>query len=85
MDQTVSVPEYDPTTGLRFEWEADSVIRVLRTGDTTIVRANPAGLVSLARHLLTLAQERVPAGRHIHLDASNGLENDSEELILERA
>jgi hypothetical protein len=50
-----------------------------------LLRANPAGLVSLAKQLLTLAQQGVPAGSHIHYDAGEELEDDSVPLILERA
>ena len=50
-----------------------------------VVRGNVAGLRSLARHLLTLAQEDVPSGSHVHLDDIGGLEPGSIELVLERA
>jgi hypothetical protein len=47
-----------------------------------VLSANAAGLVSLARHLLTLAQSSVSAGSHIHYDAPNLLEEGSRELII---
>jgi hypothetical protein len=84
MEQTITVPDYEPATGLRLQWDDAFVISVVHRDKTTIVRANRPGLVSLARHLLTLAQEGVPTGRHIHLDAFNALESDSEEAIFER-
>jgi hypothetical protein len=50
-----------------------------------LIRANKAGLTSLAQHLLTLAADALPAGTHIHLDASRELENTSSDLVIERA
>jgi hypothetical protein len=49
-----------------------------------LIRANEAGLVSLAQHLLTLAENADPAGSHIHMDASRELEDGSLDLVLER-
>ena len=40
--------------------------------------------MSLARHLLVLAQEEAPSGCHIHLDEFNSLEDGSVELILDK-
>ena len=48
------------------------------------LRCNQAGLQTLARHLLTLAQAGIPLGSHLHLDSSNGLEDGSAEIIIER-
>lgn len=45
--------------------------------------ANRAGLVSLARQLLTLAQEDAPSGAHLHLTAGQEIES-AVGLILER-
>jgi len=82
---TLEVPDYVPENGLQLLWEpAPEITAVLDPDGAVIVTANPDGLVSLARHLLALAQESVPAGRHIHLDAFNALEDDSVGLILER-
>jgi hypothetical protein len=41
-------------------------------------------LISLAIHLLTLAQENVPVGSHCHFDEHNSLEHGSKELIIEK-
>ncbi|WP_422653759.1 Imm32 family immunity protein [Kribbella sp.] len=45
--------------------------------------ANAAGLISLARHLLTLADPTAPAGSHLHLTADQEL-TSTFDLILER-
>lgn len=49
-----------------------------------MVRANPAGLVTLARLLLTLAQDSVSYGSHVHLDFDAGLEEGSSTVVFER-
>lgn len=63
-------------------WEPDATIRVTLENGALILSANEAGLVSLSRHLFSLAKET--AGSHLHLDDSNALEDGSAELILEK-
>jgi hypothetical protein len=85
MKYEINVPEYAPQEGMRLEWEDDFHISTsVDAGGIIIIKANSAGLVSLARHLLLLSQAPMPSGRHIHLDPSNSLEEGSNELILER-
>lgn len=48
------------------------------------MEANREGLISLARHILLLAQDDVPNGSHFHLDEFNSLENGSLELIISK-
>ncbi|KOX02383.1 hypothetical protein ADK66_30390, partial [Micromonospora sp. NRRL B-16802] len=44
-------------------------IEVLETtAKTILISGNAAGLTSLARHLLTLAQPSAPAGSHLDFD-----------------
>lgn len=79
----MNVPKYKLKDGLQLVWENNFSIKVVSDGEVYI-KANRAGLVSLARHLLTLAQEEVPNGCHIHLDENNSLEEDSVDLVIER-
>jgi hypothetical protein len=80
----IDVPDYSPESGLHMEWDDYYEIRTeLQDGATRIV-ANRAGLISLARLCLTLADPAVPSGNHWHLDAPNSLEEGSTELILEK-
>ena len=51
-------------------------------GSSALLSANKAGLLSLASHLIRLAEGN--PGDHIHLDPYNSLEDGSDELILER-
>ncbi|WP_446686763.1 Imm32 family immunity protein [Planobispora siamensis] len=51
---------------------------------TAVISGNPAGLTSLARHLLTLAQNGVPDGNHFDFDTYSGwLAEDSIALRIE--
>lgn len=85
MEVKIKVPEYSPINGLRLEWEDNFEISSnVENNTVTITTANQAGLMSLARHLFTLAQVEVPAGSHIQLDDINSLETDSIELIFEK-
>ncbi len=85
MKYAIDVPEYDSSKGFQFEWEDDFRIstRVDSEG-VIIITANSEGLISLARHLLLLAQASIPKSYHFHLDSSNSLESGSHELIIER-
>ena len=85
MDITISVKEYEAAQGLRLTWQPGSRIEVRSLAGDVVLKANRAGLVSLANHLLTLAQEDVPAGNHVHFDDSNALEAGSCSLILEKS
>ncbi|MFE9628335.1 hypothetical protein [Streptomyces sp. NPDC006527] len=67
-----------------FTWEEGARIEVRNLGGEIVIEANAAGLKTLAGHLLTLAQDGTPDGAHLHLGKSNGLEEGSVGLVLER-
>ena len=79
----INVPEYKGE-GFHFEWDENFKIETqIDFEQKTIgIAANSAGLISLARHLLELAQSGVPAGYHFHLDDYGSLEKGSCELII---
>ncbi len=79
----ISVPVYSEN-GFSFIWEEGFSIRCSINNNCTSIEANKQGLISLARHLLVLAQEEVPQFTHFHLDEYNSLEDDSSELIFVR-
>lgn len=66
-----------------FNWIDGFTINVAIDGNTVVLSANKAGLLSLAHHLKTLAEEQGP-GAHFHLDEFNSLEDGSAELIVEK-
>ena len=83
MKYEIEVKDYDRS--IRLTWEPDFLISVSQSEHgETVIRSNRDGLISLANHLLTLAQDGVPSGSHIHLDQYNSLEEGSSELILIR-
>ena len=63
-------------------WEDGAEIRVAVAGGSAVISANREGLLSLAIHLMSLAEET--PGSHIHYDQWNALEEDSAELIVEK-
>lgn len=69
---------------MKLEWEAGFIIEAEIDQNSVIIKANSEGLISLANHLLALAQAEVPHGYHLHLDDSNSLEPGSSEIILEK-
>jgi hypothetical protein len=82
MDITISVHEYVVSQGIRLSWEPGSRMETHSLAGEVIIKANRAGLILLANHLLTLAQENDPAGDHLHFDDSNALEQGSCSLIV---
>lgn len=78
----ISIPEYDDA--LELIWDDNFAIKTSTAYDAIIIEANSAGLLSLTRHLLVLAQNEVPNGSHFHLDVYNGLEEESVELIISK-
>lgn len=84
MEIKINIPDYSNINGLQLEWEENFEISSNIESNTITIKANPNGLISLARHLLALAQADVPIGSHIHLDELNSLEAGSVELIIEK-
>lgn len=84
MKVEIELEDYKKENGLQMKWENGFCIEVKADEGEVLVSANRAGLISLANHLLTLAQEGVPEGSHIHLDEYNSLEENSAELVIEK-
>lgn len=84
MEKIVKFYDWNPEIGMRFNWEYGFTIKVEIKNNIVNITANEAGLVSLANHLLNLAQIGIPSKYHFHLDDSNALEKGSDELIIEK-
>ena len=84
MKVEIELPDYDPSRGFVFKWEEGFEIEHKIQDGVAIIKANKAGLISLANHLLNLAQDSYSQGYHFHLDDYNCLEEGSNELIIER-
>jgi hypothetical protein len=81
---TIEVPEYATETGVQWRWREGFTVAARIDDGAVVIAANREGLISLAGHLLGLAQAGVPAGYHLHLDEYNALEEGSVELIIEK-
>lgn len=68
---------------MELEWVDGFTIAVKVEHDSVVISANKEGLLSLANHLTTLANEKAPVS-HFHLDQYNSLEDGSAELIIEK-
>jgi hypothetical protein len=84
MEYKIDVKEYSSQNGVSLIWEEGFEIESSVNGKEITIIANKSGLISLARHLLTLAQDNVPAGSHFHLDQFNSLEEGSTGMIIVR-
>ena len=66
---------------MELNWVDGFEINVRIENGAAVISANREGLLSLANHLKSLAED--PPGSHIHLDGYNSLEEGSLELIFE--
>ena len=80
----INVPNYRKEEGIKYVWDDNFVIESSIDANVITIKANEAGLRSLARQLLTLAQPDIPSGHHMHYDDLNSLEDGSYELIIEK-
>jgi len=85
MEGTVNIPEYDKWTGTVVELEADCNIEASYAGNEIVLFANPAGLRSLGKLMLYLAQEAMPDGNHMHFSpGQHGIAADSSDFVIGR-
>ena len=80
----LEIPQYNSEEGLTISWENGFTIEVNSENNLAYIKANKQGLISLAIQLLTLAQDNVEPGKHIHYDDNNSLEDGSSELVIEK-
>ncbi|KLT65391.1 hypothetical protein [Pedobacter sp. BMA] len=83
MEIKLEIPEYTGE-GIIYKWEYGFEIKSIFDDGEILITANRAGLISLAKQLLTLAQEDVPANFHLHYNSDNSLEEGSNELIIQK-
>ena len=77
----IDVPKYDGNS-FKLMWENGFFINCSIEDNEVHIEANKEGLISLARHLLELAQDSVPEFTHFHLDEFNSLEDNSSDLVF---
>ncbi|SFB86022.1 hypothetical protein SAMN05421780_101791 [Flexibacter flexilis DSM 6793] len=84
MDIRIEVPAFTVEKGIKYKWENGFEIETKYENGVISIVANKEGLVSLANHLLNLAQKEVPSGYHLHFDEYNSLEENSLALIIQK-
>jgi hypothetical protein len=84
MDIKIEVPAFTVENGIKYKWENGFEIETKFESGVINIIANKEGLISLANHLLNLAQTEVPSGYHLHFDEFNSLEENSLELIIQK-
>jgi hypothetical protein len=62
MNMTLSIPDYNPSEGIRVSWVGDHQIKVIISDNEVTIIANKDGFLTLATQMLTLAQEGIPSG-----------------------
>ncbi len=62
----IDVPKYDRNIGLQLCWHPGYSIKVSSDNSEVTISANREGLLSMANHLLNLAQADVPPA-HIYI------------------
>ena len=83
-ENTLSVPAYNPSTGVVAPVEGGTVTVEIRDGAVEIF-GDSAGLRDLARWCLALSDTSAPPGAHVHLDPGIiPLDLDSVSLMLSR-
>jgi hypothetical protein len=79
----LEIPDYSEREGLKYSWEYSYTISTDLQDDAVVISANKAGLISLAKQILTLANAPYD-GAHFHYDEFGCLEENSIELIISR-
>ena len=82
MKTEIEIIPYNSEKGIEFNWEYGFEINTSFDKEI-LISANKAGLISLARHLLTLAQDSVPSGTHIHFNVISSKDLEIKTLIKE--
>lgn len=70
----VEIPDDDPRDGFKFNWTDGHEFDSAFEDGELVITANQAGLLSLANHLINLADDKWPSGHHFHFDV--GVELD---------
>jgi hypothetical protein len=83
MNITLAIPEPDKTA-YKYSWEPEFEIKAEISNGEIVINANKAGLISLAKQFLSLAQDEYQTGCHLHYDESNSLEDGSCEVIINK-
>ncbi|NRF37199.1 hypothetical protein HQN83_00630 [Pedobacter sp. LMG 31643] len=84
MEVKIEIPKFSRDTGITYLWTEGFELNVTIDNNVVIIKANKEGLISMANHLLNLAQDGIPKNHHMHFDEFSSLEGGLEELIIEK-
>jgi phosphomannomutase len=84
MELKIEIPQFSEDNGIKYKWEEGFQIETSIDNGIINIVANKDGLISLANHLLNLAQEVIPSGYHMHFDEYNSLEDGSVEMVVQK-
>ncbi len=78
------IPDYTTEKGIQYEWQDGFIIKIDKELSAMKISANKEGLMSLANHIINLAQNNIPSGYHMHFDEFNSLETGSVDLVIQK-
>jgi len=85
MKINVEIIPYSDEDCICVELVPGAKIKCRKRGGEFLIQANREGLQFLAKTCLTLAQEDIPAGDHVHFDGFDFFESDDIDMTIERA
>ncbi len=78
----IDIPDYDGD-GLDVIWDAGSRYAIHVDDGYVCITANKEGFISLAKQMLYMAHNDLPAGSHVHLDSFfTKMDNQEYELVI---
>ena len=84
MNVHVEVIPYSDEDCVCVELVPGAKIECRKCNGEVLIRANREGLQFLAKVCLTLAQEDMPLGNHVHFDGFDFFESDNIDITIER-
>ena len=84
MEIISEVTMYDENRGISYAWTDGFEIQTAIEDGVIYINANKEGLLSMANHLLNLAQDKIPKYHHMHFDEFNSLEDGSIHMIINK-
>ena len=85
MEVILTLPDFEPDRVFEFLWADDFQIKVSLGATNVVIECKKEGLVSLATHLLTLAQDDFEDGFALNYTVLDALEEGSIDLTFVKA
>ena len=78
----IEIPDEEAGNGFLFNWTDGAEFESSFDGEEFVLASNKEGLLSLANHLINLAQDKWPSGHHFHFDKGVELSDDSVVIVF---